>query len=137
MLQTVKDATRELGAAGINTRPKPGTKGEEALAKFQASLRQQLVVAQMNKKAPLTPDEAKAIALGEVKEQALAHTGIFGIEFLDTKKAPYEMTDEERAGVWTVPDEERTKIIGALQRNKMPVNEENIQRIYKAAQGKR
>lgn len=129
---TISAVKSSMLAARINLNPKPGTSDADTLDQFNADLRGALYQAMQQKKGtPLTQNEASEIARDMLKEQAL--TGMLW----DSHKPVFKMTPEEKAATWTVPDEDRRQIIAALQSNKMPVTEANIQRLYKQKSGVR
>ena len=129
---TVTDIKSGMAAAGLDLNPKPGAKAD-ALNQFEASLRDSLIAAQNTKKAPLSRDEARQIGLGLLKDQTLSGTGFL----FDTHKPVWQMTPEERAKSWTIPDDDRKQITEALTKRNQPVTEDAIQRLYKYAQGVR
>jgi len=134
MHNTVTDIKAGMLSAGINLTPKPGTPQAKALDAFESSLRDSLVAAQTAKgNAPLSRDEARQIGLGLLKDQTLTGTGWF----IDTHKPVWQMTPQERAAPWTIPDADRAQITQALRNRKQPVTEDAIQRLYKYTQGLR
>lgn len=137
--QAIQDVKSSLLSSGIDLSPKPNTDQAKKLADFESSLRDSLRAAQESKPdgKPLTREEARQVAMGVLKDQALAGTGYFGTSFLQTHKPVWQMTSQERAANWTIPDTDRLAIKASLARQGLPPSEENIQRVYKRAQGVR
>lgn len=135
---TLMDAKANLVAAGFNMNPKPNTSEAKRLEAFETDLRDALTAAQeANDGKPLTREQARGIALGHLKDQALANTGYFGTSVGQTHKPVYQMTPEERAKPWVIPEGDRAQIKASLQRQGLPASEDNIQRAYKLNQGVR
>lgn len=133
---TIANTKSSLLAAGINLNVKPGTADADRLDQFETSMRDSLIAAQANKKdAPLTRDEARNIALGILKDQALSGTGYFNDSFGVTHKPAWQMTPDEKAANWKVPDADRTQIIQSLNKNGIKPTEQAIQRAYKMSKG--
>lgn len=129
------DTKASLLAAGINLSPKPNTGDAKQLDTFMANLHDQIVAAQQDKGTPLTRDEARSIALGSLKDQALAGTGYFGTTIGQTHMPAWKMAPEQRAADWDIPAQDRSGITQSLRNNGLPVTEANIQRAYKLSKG--
>jgi hypothetical protein len=143
----VQHAKADLVAAGFNLNPKPGSEDAANLARFESSLRDSLVAAGQAKGRPLTPQEARDITLNHTKNQTLGIDGIFAWVYghsmglipglAQESKPPWQMTDEEKARDWAIPNNDRQQIVQALTKAGQPTDEVTIQRVYKRAQGVR
>jgi hypothetical protein len=80
-------------------------------------------------------EQARAITLGALKDQALSGTGYFGTTIGQTHKRVYEMSPDERAAPWAIPATDRQQITDSLKRQGLPTDEATIQRVYKTSQG--
>lgn len=145
----VRDTQLSLAAAGLNTKPQPGTGAARDYENFLANLRDALIVAQDAKKdVPLKREEARQIALGMLKEKTLATAGMpfsldggwanwLGLGSLQERKPVWKMTEEERAKPWEIPVADYDKIVISLRKQGVPVTDSNVQRAYKLAHGVR
>lgn len=129
---TIAGVKANLLAAGFNLSPKPGTSQSKDLEQFETNLRDRLVQSMQDKNGPLSQDEARGIALGMLKDQALAGTGIGG--FFQTHAPVWKMTPEQINAPWVVPDTDKQQIAQALKAKGRPVTDDAIQAIYKAKQ---
>lgn len=134
----IQDTKAQLLAAGFNMNPKPNTSDANKLAQFETSLRDALVAAQQDRKdKPLTRDEARAITMGMLKDHALTGTGYFGTSVGQTHVPVWQMSPEQRAANWEIPQDERAQISASLTKAGLSITEVNIQRAYKLAKGVR
>jgi hypothetical protein len=146
---TVGGIKANMAAAGFTMTPKAGSPEAADLAHFETSLRDSLVAAQQEKQGPLTQQEARDIALGQMKDQALENSyfwifpkGGFLGDMIDdltpnTTLPAYKMTPEQRAADWVIPEKDEADITSALQKAGMPATKAAIQAVYKRAQGVR
>jgi hypothetical protein len=134
---TVQATKADMLAAGFTLTPKPGSDKAKDLEQFETTLRDTLIAAQSAKGngAPLSRDEARGVALGLMKDQALSGTGVGG--FFQTTLPPWKMSDEQRGADWVVPDADRTQIVASLTKRGLPANDANIQLAYKLKNGMR
>ena len=134
---TVQATKADMLAAGFTLTPKPGSDKAKDLEQFETTLRDTLIAAQSAKGngAPLSRDEARGVALGLMKDQALSGTGVGG--FFQTTLPPWKMSDEQRGADWVVPDADRTQIVASLTKRGLPANDVNIQLAYKLKNGMR
>lgn len=133
---TLKTVKADMLAAGMNLNPKPGTKDADALATFEAQLHDTIAASvDPTKPAAQQAEDARRAALGLLKDQSLSGTGWFGTSVGLTHKPVYQMTPEEKAKDWEVPDTDRLQIQQSLRRKGVPVTEANIQRTYKLGKG--
>jgi hypothetical protein len=106
--QTVQNVRADMRAAGLDTGAKPGTNAAEKLAQFETSLHDTLVAEnearRVANKPPLSRDEARTLALGLLKDQALSGSGFLW----DTHGPTYSVVDK-------IPAEERESIRQKLQ----------------------
>lgn len=137
---TVKNAKADLLAAGLKVNQSDRTAGSNAAAKFdqfETSLRDTLVAAQQSKTSgPLSREEARTIAVGMLKDQALSGGFFSNMLGLNTKPI-YKMTPEDKAQPWDIPPAERAQIAQKLSGAGLPTSEANVQRYYKASRGVR
>lgn len=135
-MKAINEITRQLDQSGINTHAKPGTNAEAQLAQFQSDVVQRIQLAQkQNNGTMLTDEQMRDIALGEAKKQSLAGTGLWG--YFQTNKAPYQMTDEERAANGSITAADSDRITATLKANKMPVTQKNVMQYYTLEQQKK
>ena len=131
------DPAAKAAGAGFMTDPKQGSPEAQQLAVFQVQLLQNLRAAAERNKAPLNNDQAKEIALGMLKDQALAGTGYFGSPMGISHTTPFQMTPAQRAADWEIPAADGAAILKSYQSThggKSPSNAEMQQR-YKMRQG--
>lgn len=129
---TIKGVYANLAAAGFAIHPKPGTSQAKDLEQFETNLRDRLVQATQDKGNALSQDEARSIALGMLKDQTLAGTGIGG--FFQSHAPVWKMTPEQINAPWVVPPADKQQITDALKAKGRPVTDDAIQAIYKAKQ---
>lgn len=126
----VKNAMADIKASGLVPAAKPGTTQADQFAKFESSLQDALTTEQQSRalarKPPLTADEAKAIAQGLVKQQALAGTGLWGM--FQTKGRTYELASD-------IPQAERDQISAKLRSAGMTPTPQNIVTYYNRSKG--
>lgn len=139
---TLAMVKNEAGAAGIDlalTEKDKGTKKANDSLAFMGSLSQALDEATAAKGKALTPEEAKRIGLGLLREGIVQGSGIF----FDDKKRGFELTPEERAKFASVPYDKipaatRAEIEADLYPNGKPtrgvsVDKARVERIYQRA----
>jgi hypothetical protein len=90
--QTLGAIRAEVTAIGIDLSPKEGSPQAKETAQFLGALTQALDDATRGKGAPLTPDEAKRIGMGMVREGVEQGSGIFGIG--QTTKRGYQIATD-------------------------------------------
>ena len=90
--QTLGAIRAEVTAIGIDLSPKEGSPQANETARFLGALTQALDEATRGKGAPLTPDEAKRIGMGMVREGVEQGSGIFGT--FQTKKRGYQIATD-------------------------------------------
>lgn len=90
--QTLGAIRAEVTAIGIDLSPKEGSPQANETARFLGALTQALDDATRGKGAPLTPDEAKRIGMGMVREGVEQGSGIFGT--FQTKKRGYQIATD-------------------------------------------
>lgn len=90
--QTLGAIRAEVTAIGIDLSPKEGSPQAKETAQFLGALTQALDDATRGKGAPLTPDEAKRIGMGMVREGVEQGSGVFGT--FQTKKRGYQIATD-------------------------------------------
>lgn len=90
--QTLGAIRAEVTAIGIDLSPKEGSPQANETARFLGALTQALDDATRGKGAPLTPDEAKRIGMGMVREGVEQGSGVFGT--FQTKKRGYQIATD-------------------------------------------
>ena len=126
----IRAGLADIRAAGINVNAKEGTSAATELQKFEATLQealtQEVSARQAAGKPAMTPDEAKALVQGMVKQQALAGTGIFG--FFQTKGPAYRVAAD-------IPEAARMQIEDALRSRGRPVTPQAVLDLYNRKKG--
>lgn len=133
---TLKNVDSSLENAGIKTKPIAGSPDAARYDQFKIGLHDSLVAA-LQENPNLKPEQARDIALGSLKDQALSGTGYFGTTIGLSHMPVWKMTPDQKAASWAIPDSERTAIMQSLKKSGLPATDANVQRAYKLSKGVR
>lgn len=122
--QIVNDS---LNSAGIDSTPKPGSEDSKKVNQFRRKVDEKIAQHQQNTGKKATNEEIQGI-VDTMMVEGVSEKGWFW----DTKKRLFELQPGEsiEIGVDDVPAGERSKIEAALKKNGMPVNNENIVKLF-------
>ena len=120
----VNDSMR---AAGIDPSPKEGSKDATSVAMLRAKIDQQVVTLQQQTGKEATNEDVQRIT-DNMLVQVITDKGILW----DTKKRNFELSPTETGtiDIKDVPTLEKDKITKALMKNKIPVTDDNILKLY-------
>lgn len=127
---TIKLMRSDILAAGIDLTPKEGSPQAKELATFMGSITRALDEAQRAKGGPLTPDEARRIGLGQLKEGWLQGSGVFWDDKTRRYAAEGEFVSMRYADI---PAATRNEIEADLLAAGAKVTEDEVERIYQRA----
>lgn len=130
----VKSIRADVAAAGIDMTPKEGSPQAKQTAAFMSELHRTLDEAQRKNGGPLSPDEARKIGLGLLKEGWIQGSGIF----FDDKVRRFQTPAEQRgafvgARYGDIPSAIRIDIEGDLRRAGRNPTRAEVERIYQRA----
>ena len=121
--QIVNDTLNEID---IDPSPKPGTSQAEQVNLFRRKVDEQILLHQDRTGRKATTEEVQGI-VDRLATRVITDRGFFW----DTKKRAFEVpAGEFEIDPDDIPRAERLKIEDALRRNKRPVNDQNILKLY-------
>ncbi len=130
-VQTTKQRMdMRLAEMGINPNPKPGMLAAKRVARAWSTLDANIVTREQSLGRKLTPEERNA----EI-DRLFANAEVRGSLFGTNAVALFELEPGTEIVTVEVPDFDRRQIERALRAAGRPVTEEEVQRIFKKAQG--
>lgn len=130
-VQTTKQRMdMRLAEMGINPNPKPGMLAAKRVARAWSTLDANIVTREQSLGRKLTPEERNA----EI-DRLFANAEVRGSLFGTNAVALFELEPGAEIVTVEVPDFDRRQIERALRAAGRPVTEEEVQRIFKKAQG--
>lgn len=108
-----------LNSIGIDPTPKPGTNNAEKLNQFNQIIDRQILDTQSKTGKPVNTEQVQKI-VNDAASNVIVNKGFIW----DTKKRGFEVTIKD------IPDAEKIKIVSALNKNGIPVNDDNILKLF-------